>query len=80
MPARRIQEFGWCQSGSHAGVQLAATPSQYFSGRSLNDRHNTLWASWVIQSGDQQIFDSGDSCYFPASVKLASVSRTSPSH
>ncbi len=65
VPAERIQEFGWWQSGTHAGVQLTATPSLHFSGRSLNDRNSTLWASWVIQSGDQQIFYSGDSGYFP---------------
>lgn len=65
VPVERIQEFGWWQSAAHAGVQLTATPSQHFSGRSLNDRNSTLWASWVIQSGDQQIFYSGDSGYFP---------------
>ncbi|WP_296925917.1 MBL fold metallo-hydrolase [Polaromonas sp.] len=63
--AERIQEFGWWESGTHAGVQLTATPSQHFSGRSLNDRNSTLWASWVIQSGEQRIFYSGDSGYFP---------------
>jgi L-ascorbate metabolism protein UlaG (beta-lactamase superfamily) len=65
VPAERIQEFGWWDSGAHAGVQLTAAPSQHFSGRSLTDRNSTLWASWVIQSGDQRIFYSGDSGYFP---------------
>jgi L-ascorbate metabolism protein UlaG (beta-lactamase superfamily) len=63
--AARIQELGWWQSASHAGVELTATPSQHFSGRSLNDRNSTLWASWVIVSGAQRIFYSGDSGYFP---------------
>jgi L-ascorbate metabolism protein UlaG (beta-lactamase superfamily) len=45
-------------------VQLTATPAQHFSGRSLTDRNRTLWASWVIQSGEQRIFYSGDSGYF----------------
>jgi L-ascorbate metabolism protein UlaG (beta-lactamase superfamily) len=65
VPAERIQEFGWWQSGTHAGVQLTATPSQHFSGRTLTDRNSTLWASWVIDSGEQRIFFSGDSGYFP---------------
>ncbi len=65
VPAARIQEFGWWDTGAHAGVQLTAAPSQHFSGRSLTDRNSTLWASWVIQSGDQRIFYSGDSGYFP---------------
>jgi len=65
VPAERIQEFGWWQSGAHADVQLTATPAQHFSGRSLTDRNATLWASWVIQSGEERIFYSGDSGYFP---------------
>ena len=62
--AGRIEEFDWWQAGSHAGVQLTATPAQHFSGRTLWYRNRTLWASWVIQSGEQRIFYSGDSGYF----------------
>ena len=62
--AQRIAEFDWWQTAQHAGVQLSATPAQHFSGRTLWDRNRTLWASWVIQSGDQRIFYSGDSGYF----------------
>ena len=62
--AKRIEEFDWWQSGVHAGVRLSAAPAQHFSGRTLWDRNRTLWASWVIQSGDQRIFYSGDSGYF----------------
>ena len=64
VPAERVQEFDWWQSGVHAGVRLTATPAQHFSGRTLSDRNRTLWASWVIQSGDQRIYYSGDSGYF----------------
>ena len=62
--AQRIEEFDWWQSGSHAGVQLTAVPAQHFSGRGLTDRNRTLWAGWVIQSGGERIFYSGDSGYF----------------
>ena len=62
--AARIEEFDWWQSGSHAGVQLTAAPAQHFSGRGLTDRNRTLWSSWVIQSGNEKIFYSGDSGYF----------------
>ena len=63
--AQRIEEFDWWQSSQHAGVQLTAAPAQHFSGRGLTDRNSTLWASWVIQSGDERVFYSGDSGYFP---------------
>ena len=45
-------------------MQLTATPAQHFSGRTLTDRNRTLWVSWVIQSGPQRIYYSGDSGYF----------------
>ena len=62
--ARRIEEFDWWQSSSHDGVALTATPAQHFSGRTPWDRNRTLWAGWVIQSGEQRIFYSGDTGYF----------------
>lgn len=63
--AGRIAEFDWWQSDRHADVDLTATPAQHFSGRTLTDRNRTLWASWVIASGSERIFFSGDSGYFP---------------
>ncbi len=60
-----VEEFDWWQSGSHGGVQVTAAPAQHFSGRTLWDRNETLWASWVIQSGSEKIFYSGDTGYFP---------------
>ncbi len=63
--AERITELDWWQTQVQGGVTLTATPAQHFSGRTLSDRDETLWASWVIQSGDQRIFYSGDSGYFP---------------
>lgn len=65
VPAERVEEFDWWQSISYSGVQLTATPAQHFSGRTLTDGNRTLWASWVIESGGQRIFYSGDSGYFP---------------
>ena len=59
-----MQQFDWWQGTALAGVKLTATPAQHFSGRSLSDGNRTLWASWVIQSGDTRIFFSGDTGYF----------------
>lgn len=64
VPAERVSELDWWQQAQFDGVELTATPAQHFSGRTLNDRDSTLWASWVIQSGGQRIFYSGDSGYF----------------
>lgn len=62
---QRIEEFDWWQRSRHGDVELVATPAQHFSGRTLWDRDRTLWASWVIQSGAQRLYYSGDSGYFP---------------
>ncbi len=68
IPAEKIQQLAWWQSTSIQGVEnaieLVATPAQHFSGRSLRDRDQTLWASWTILNQDQRIFFSGDTGYF----------------
>ena len=61
--AAKVQQRDWWQSVEIGGVQLVATPAQHFSGRSLSDRNRTLWASWVILSGDLRLFFSGDTGY-----------------
>ena len=60
----KIHELDWWQSTSVEGMRLTATPSNHFSGRGLFNRNETLWASWVIDSGNRKIFFSGDSGYF----------------
>ena len=60
----RVREFDWWQGASIDGVRFVATPAQHFSGRTLNDRNSTLWASWVILHGDLRLFFSGDTGYF----------------
>jgi L-ascorbate metabolism protein UlaG (beta-lactamase superfamily) len=64
VPGHCVAGFDWWQTVEHDGVRLTATPAQHFSGRTLNDRNRTLWASWVIESGAQRIFYSDDSGYF----------------
>ena len=61
----RIEEFDWWQRSRHGDIEIVAAPAQHFSGRTLWDRDRTLWASWVIQSGSQRLYYSGDSGYFP---------------
>ncbi|MFC3130264.1 MBL fold metallo-hydrolase [Coralloluteibacterium stylophorae] len=66
----RVRQFDWWQGTRIDGVQFTATPAQHFSGRTLSDRNETLWASWVIVddgdagSGGLRLFFSGDSGYF----------------
>jgi L-ascorbate metabolism protein UlaG (beta-lactamase superfamily) len=65
VPKEKIVELGWWEEAHpHNGLTIAATPSQHFSGRGLFDRNSTLWASWVIQTGQHRLFFSGDTGYF----------------
>ncbi|WP_051333751.1 MBL fold metallo-hydrolase [Aliagarivorans marinus] len=64
VPADKVTELDWWQEYQHAGVTVAATPAQHFSGRSLRDRNQTLWASFVLQGQQSKVFFSGDGGYF----------------
>lgn len=66
----RVEEFDWWQEGRFGDVRLVATPAHHFSGRTLADRDTTLWASWVIRSGDERIYFSGDTGYFPGFAEI----------
>ena len=62
--AAKVQQLDWWQERSVGGVRFVATPARHFSGRGLNDRNSTLWASWVIATSKLRVFFSGDSGYF----------------
>ena len=64
IPQEKIHQLDWWQSVKLDGIELVATPSQHFSGRGLNDRNRTLWASWVVLAPELRLFFSGDSGYF----------------
>jgi L-ascorbate metabolism protein UlaG (beta-lactamase superfamily) len=60
-----IHELNWWEEVHHEELRFVCTPARHFSGRGLNDRFATLWASWIVQSDKQNIFFSGDSGYGP---------------
>ena len=62
--AAKVQQLDWWQSTELRGAKFIATPAQHFSGRTLADRNSTLWASWVIQFQDLNVYFSGDTGYF----------------
>lgn len=61
---KKVIEKDWWQSVQLGSVKLVATPAQHFSGRGMFDKDETLWASWVIQGEQANLFFSGDSGYF----------------
>lgn len=61
----QIKELDWWDKKSIDNLEIVFTPSRHFSGRGLNDRFTTLWGSYVIKSGKQNIYFSGDGGYGP---------------
>lgn len=59
----RISEKDWWEVEDFAGIKFIATPAQHFSGRGISDKNHTLWASWVIQTKNHNVYFSGDSGY-----------------
>ena len=64
VPSDMITVLDWWQHAEFNGLKVHATPAQHFSGRGLNDKNQTLWASFVIESSQKRLFFSGDSGYF----------------
>lgn len=62
--SKKILSFDWWQEYQLDDTLFAFTPTQHFSGRSLNDRNKTLWGSWVIKTAEESLYFSGDSGYF----------------
>lgn len=52
----------WDELRPDETLTLAATPARHFSGRSFT-RNTTLWCSWVIQTGEGNIYFGADSGY-----------------
>ncbi|HKJ43069.1 MAG TPA: MBL fold metallo-hydrolase [Sunxiuqinia sp.] len=62
----QITELDWWDEFQFSKeIKLAATPARHFTGRGLNNRFSTLWASWVISGANHQVFFGADSGYFP---------------
>ena len=65
----RITELDWwgevAVGVDSAPVRLVATPARHFSGRSLGDRDQTLWAGWALVGPEHRVFYSGDTALAP---------------
>lgn len=63
VPENRITELDWWDSADlPRDLKLTAAPARHFSGRSFT-RNKTLWASYVLETGDSRLYLGGDSGY-----------------
>ncbi len=70
----QICELDWSEGAfveaAGARVEVIATPSQHFSGRSATDRNRTLWAGLAIVGPRHRVFFSGDTGATPKHAEI----------
>jgi L-ascorbate metabolism protein UlaG (beta-lactamase superfamily) len=61
LAADRITEVDWTDSVRVGDITITALPSRHFSGRSLLNRFETLWASFVVAGPEHRVYYGADS-------------------
>ena len=59
----KISNMAWWEEIEVNGLTIGCTPARHYSGRSIDDRYATLWASWVFKDENHLIYECGDSGY-----------------
>jgi L-ascorbate metabolism protein UlaG (beta-lactamase superfamily) len=74
--ADRIVELDWTEETSvrsragDATVLMTATPSRHFSGRSLSNRFETLWSSFVLKGERHTVYFGADSGWWEGFAEI----------
>ena len=68
----RIVELDWTQSTviGDGACSVTALPARHFSGRSLMNRFETLWASFVIAGKQHRVYYGADSGLWPGFAEI----------
>ena len=61
----RITELDWTQDVKAGDVTITALPARHFSGRSLFNRFETLWASFALTGPSHRVYYGADSGEWP---------------
>lgn len=65
VPAAQCVELNWMESTRVGAVQVTALPARHFSGRSLFNRFETLWASFALIGTRHRLYFGADSGEWP---------------
>jgi L-ascorbate metabolism protein UlaG (beta-lactamase superfamily) len=75
---RMIRELDWSdtftvRNAACDSVEFTAVPSRHFSGRSMFNRFETLWASYVLKGARHKVFFGADSGWWPGFSEIGAV-------
>jgi len=75
VPTQQITELDWTQAVSIAGgaCEVTSLPARHFSGRSLFNRFETLWASFVIKGKDHKVYYGADSGWWEGFAEIGAT-------
>ena len=59
----KITNMAWWEEIDINGLLIGCTPARHYSSRSMLDKNNTLWSSYVFIDKYHKVFVSGDSGY-----------------
>ncbi len=77
--AERITELDWTQETTVAGlepgseVRLTALPARHFSGRSVHNRNETLWGSFVLRGARHGVYYGADSGWWDGFAEIGAA-------
>jgi L-ascorbate metabolism protein UlaG (beta-lactamase superfamily) len=58
---KSLTELNWAESKAVGPLKITALPARHFSGRSITNRFETLWASFVLAAPNHRIYYGADS-------------------
>ena len=71
VPRERLTELNWTETVEIRSARngctlgLRSLPARHFSGRSLSNRYETLWASFVLAGSHHRVYYGADSGWWP---------------
>lgn len=70
----KVTEMDWTDSAIiSTNCELTALPARHFSGRSLFNRNETLWCSYMIKTNAHTIYHGADSGYYGGFKEIGEV-------
>ena len=68
--ADRVTELDWTETAQVGNLAITSLPSRHFSGRSLANRFQTLWGSFVLAGPEHRVYYGADSGEWPGFAEI----------